>query len=65
VSDLDLIQSDAPQSGLGLAYALSWWNEQEIQRATLYWTSNDEQDYWRLLWYNESIRRVYYLEYSL
>jgi hypothetical protein len=65
VSALDLAQSEPPQNGLGLAYDLSWWDEEAIQDATLYWTSSDDQAYWRMLWYNEDTHQIYYLEYSL
>jgi hypothetical protein len=65
VNRLDLAQSNGAQSGLGLAHDFPWWNEQGIEQATLYWKSNDEEDYWWMLWYDESMQRVYYLEYSL
>lgn len=65
VETLDLTRPDSEITGLGLTCDFPWWDEADIQQATLYWTSNAEQDYWKALWYSESTKRVYYLEYSL
>lgn len=30
-----------------------------------FWKSNAKKDYFRMLWYDESTREAFYLEYSL
>jgi hypothetical protein len=64
VSALGLAQTASEEIGLGLAYTFPWWDEQDIQQATLYWKSSEDQDYWWALWYSEATGRIYYLEYS-
>lgn len=64
VAALDLAPAqDAP--GLRLAYDFPWWDEADIEQATLYQKTNDSQDYWRALWYSEATGHVYYLEFTL
>ena len=61
---LDLTPAkDAP--GLGLAYNFPWWDEADIEQATLYKKNNDSQDDWQALWYSEATGHVYYLEFTL
>lgn len=66
VKALDLAPAAGGQEmGVGLAYDFPWWDEKDFQQAALYQKANDNQDYWRELWYSETPGRVYYLEFSL
>ena len=65
VNGLDLKRSDSAGPNPNLGYEFPWWDAQDVQHATLYWKSNEGQDYWWALWYSAPTQRVYYLEYSL
>jgi hypothetical protein len=65
VEGLGLEQSASDSISLGLAYDFPWWDEEDIERATCYWKSTLEEDYWWGLWYNPDTQRAYYIEYSL
>lgn len=66
VSELNLVPSEKIESTQYLDCEFPWWRKDDIQKATYCWKkTNEGQDYWYLLWYDEDTRRVYYFEYSL
>ena len=65
VSDLGLGQEELKTTWVGISYEFPWWDEEDIENLTPYWKSNQDKDYYWILWYDPTSQRVYYLEFSL
>lgn len=64
VAELDLMQGEIVFNAT-FAREFDWWNVDTVEALTPYGWRNDDEDYYRFLWYDPAARRVYYLEYSL
>ena len=64
VSELALEQGD-PGFGIGIARDFTWWDDEDIESLTPYWRTNQDETYYRFLWYNPVSQKAYYLEYGL
>jgi len=65
VDNLGLSSADCEYDVDNLVYDFPWWNVIEIQHSECFSKLNNSQHYYKILWYNQSTQRVYYLEYSL
>jgi hypothetical protein len=64
VAELNLVQREATFNAT-FAREFDWWDADAVEALTPYGWSNDDGDYYRILWYDPTAGRVYYLEYSL
>lgn len=43
----------------------SWWNADQIEALRPYWKTNGSEDYYWILWFDETAEEAFFLEFSL
>lgn len=44
---------------------LPWWNADRIDELSPYWKTNSSEDYYWMLWFDETAEEAFFLEFSL
>ena len=63
VEELALKDQDPKANATGREY--DCWKTDDFARLRFFWTKHPEREYYRYLWYDNALGRVYYLEFSL